>query len=61
VSFNNMEAFKDQLLPSAKLFNWNIITDAFSKLSINIDYDMKSLIVAGDNEMVNEILKDIQK
>lgn len=28
-------------------------------IGINLDTDVKSLIVGGDNEMINELLKDI--
>lgn len=28
-------------------------------IGINLDSDVKSLIVGGDNEMINELLKDI--
>jgi len=28
-------------------------------IGINLDSDIKSLIVGGDNEMINELLKDI--
>ncbi|CAG9333687.1 unnamed protein product [Blepharisma stoltei] len=44
---------------SAKLYNWNIIVQALQLLGVTIDPDTKSLIVAGDREMITEVLEQI--
>jgi hypothetical protein len=45
--------------PGIRLYNWNLISDAFSKLNIPFDNDIKGLIIQGDKEMINEVLKDV--
>jgi hypothetical protein len=42
-----------------KLFNWNIISETLNKIGIQVDADIKVLIVKGDCDMINELLKDI--
>lgn len=50
---------KDQNSLGIKLYNWNILSEAFQKLAIPFDNDIKTLIVQGDTEMINEVLKDV--
>ena len=50
---------KDSNTPASRLYNWNLIQDFLKKLGVNLDSDVKSLIVAGDSAMINEVLKDI--
>jgi hypothetical protein len=52
---------KNQQTPGVKLFNWNILQDAFQKINLPLDNDIKNLIVQGDTEMMNELLKDMME
>lgn len=54
-----VNTLKNISTPSAKLYNWNILTSAFELFGIEIDSDTKSLIVAGDRDMLIEVLKMI--
>ena len=55
----NMKQLKEMNNPAAKLYNWNIITDSLSKFGYNVEPDIKSLIIAGDVDMIAEILRDL--
>lgn len=55
----NMKQLKDMSSPAAKLYNWNIIADSLSRFGYHIDPDIKSLIVAGDVDMIAEVLRDL--
>ena len=46
----------DTLSPAAKLYNWNLIIKCLDSLHLSIDSDMKALIVAGDRQLITEIL-----
>jgi hypothetical protein len=50
---------KDNNTPTARLFNWNVLTERLRRVSVELDSDIKSLIVGGDLEMIGEVLKDI--
>ena len=41
------------------MWNWNVVIKALATVGIEVDADTKSLIVAGDNEMVVEVLSQI--
>lgn len=45
--------------PTARLFNWNVLLERLKRLGIELDADIKALIVGGDLEMIAEVLKDI--
>lgn len=55
----NVEGLKTAMTPSSKLYNWNVIFTSLKKIGINVEQDVKSLIVAGDADMINDILRDI--
>lgn len=55
----HIDKFKDSSTPACRLYNWNIIGDGLKKIGIPLDADIKSLIVAGDIQLVAELLKDI--
>lgn len=54
-----LNTLKNATTPPAKLHNWNTLNDALKRLGILIDHDTKSLIVAGDFELVHNVLKDL--
>jgi hypothetical protein len=44
--------------PGSRLYNWNLISEASRKLGVLIDTETKSLIVAGDPMLINEVLRE---
>lgn len=57
---SKIETMRDLNTPAVKLHNWNVVSENLKLLDIpEIDSELKSLIVSGDIEMVNEIIKDI--
>ncbi|EAR95077.2 hypothetical protein TTHERM_00640050 (macronuclear) [Tetrahymena thermophila SB210] len=57
--YMSLDKLKDSNTAASRLYNWNILTDAMKKMGITLDQDIKSLIVAGDTQMLAEVLKDI--
>ena len=55
----NLDTLKELNSPSAKIYNWNLLVQVFRNFSVTVDPDVKSLIVAGDNEMILELLKEL--
>ncbi|CAK89404.1 unnamed protein product (macronuclear) [Paramecium tetraurelia] len=51
---------KIQTNPTARLYNWNIITERLHQIKVELDTEIKKLIIDGDLEMIVEVLKDIQ-
>ena len=51
-----MNTLKQALTPAAKLYNWNVLSQALELVGITLDPDTKSLIIAGDREMIIEVL-----
>ena len=47
--------------PGARVYNWNIVAEALAKFNYHIDKDIKDLIVAGDEDMILQTLKDVYK
>ena len=45
----------------AKLYNWNTIKSALDLHGVGLGDEEKSLIVAGDQQMIVELLKNIKK
>jgi hypothetical protein len=54
-----LNSLKNQNTSAARLYNWNIISDALKKIGLTMDPDIKSLLVVGDPQMINEFLKDM--
>ncbi|KAM3144420.1 hypothetical protein pb186bvf_003584 [Paramecium bursaria] len=61
IHVNLVDTMKNQHTPGVKLYNWNILQDAFKKMNLPLDNDIKNLIVQGDTEMINELLKDVHE
>lgn len=57
----SLNAMKNATTPSSKLHNWNIICEALQKINIEIDPDVKNVIIAGDLDAVHGILKEIME
>ena len=56
---DNTQQLKDQNTPTARLFNWNILTERLRRVGVDLDADIKLLIVGGDLEMIGEVLKEV--
>ena len=54
-----LHSLKQVTGPAAKLYNWKVLTTALSMLGVEVDPDTRSLIVAGDTSMVQEVLLQI--
>ena len=54
-----MDSLKNVNTPAGKLYNWTLIAKQLGKFQIIIDHDLKTLLMAGDLEMIYEVLKDI--
>jgi len=52
---------KDSMTPAAKLYNWSIITKALEVYGVHIEEEVKSLIVAGDLQLIVELLTQIKQ
>ena len=50
---------KASIAAPQRLFNWNIVIKELQKLSIKIDGDLKSLLVAGDHAIIADMLKTL--
>jgi hypothetical protein len=46
--------------PASRLFNWNLLGDALKKLDVVFDVDVKNLIVAGDYEIITDLLLQLK-
>lgn len=56
---SNEWRLKENNTPTARLFNWNLLTEKLKRVGVELDSDIKGLIVGGDLEMVSEVVKDI--
>ncbi len=56
-----LDSLKDSLTPTAKLYNWNTIKAALDTYGIRLGDDEKSLIIAGDQQIVADLLKTIKE
>lgn len=54
------DSLKDSMTPAAKLFNWNIITKALDAYGVTLNEGEKNLIVAGDLQVLVEMLANIR-
>eukprot|EP00742_Colponemidia_sp_Colp-10_P006574 GILJ01007045.1.p1 GENE.GILJ01007045.1~~GILJ01007045.1.p1 ORF type:complete len:1707 (-),score=396.78 GILJ01007045.1:173-5251(-) len=58
-SLPSLDTLKSVATPAAKLYNWNLVAPALRSLSVHIDQDTKALIVAGDGELVAEMIEQL--
>ena len=52
---------KETVTPAGKLYNWNTLADLYKTIDVKIDNDVKSLIIAGDLDMMNELLRQVYR
>ncbi len=50
---------KDTITPTGKLYNWNVLVELLQLVNVTIEQDVKVLIIAGDTEMLNDLLSQI--
>jgi hypothetical protein len=55
-----LEWLKTANTPAARLFNWNHIGEVLKKTEIVFDVDVKNLIVAGDIEIIGDLLNQLK-
>ncbi len=55
----NVDTLKELSSPAAKIYNWNILSQAFRKFNVTVESDVKSLIVAGDQETIVLLLNEL--
>lgn len=58
---SKLKQMKDTTTAPAKLFNWNVILKEVAKLGIEIDSDSRGLIIAGDLDMITDLIKRISE
>ena len=61
IDLDKLAQIKSGNIPATKLFNWNIILKEAKKIDIETDSDSRGLIIAGDLDMITDILKKLYK
>jgi hypothetical protein len=56
-----LDPLKDSSTPAAKLFNWNVVKNALDAYGYRLKDDEKSLIVAGDQQLIVDLLANIRE
>jgi len=56
---SKLNALKDLNTPVAKLYNWNQLLPSLRERGVQVDADMKVLIVAGDTDIVLDVLQQL--
>ncbi|KAL3919279.1 MAG: hypothetical protein SGPRY_005688, partial [Prymnesium sp.] len=56
-----LDTLKDVHTPVAKLYNWNLLLPVMRKRQLDVDQDMKVLIVAGDIDIVADLLGQLHR
>ena len=58
---NALSSMKASSTPAAKLYNWNCLSKELGKAGVPLDQDTKSLIVAGDLELIADLLYQLDE
>ena len=56
----DLDTLKENHAPVAKLYNWNLLLPKLRDRGVDVDQDMKVLIVAGDSDIVVDLLEQLQ-
>jgi len=59
INLSNLDSIKFTPTQASLTYNWNLIADALKQLNVNVDADVKNLIISGDYEMINELFREI--
>ena len=54
-----LDTLKELHTPVAKLYNWNVLLPVLTSRGVQVDSDMKVLIVAGDVDIVADVLNQL--
>ena len=57
----DLDTLKEVNTPVAKLYNWNLLLPKLRRRGLDVDQDMKVLIVAGDLEIVVDLLEQLHR
>ena len=60
-SDGELDTLKENNAPVAKLYNWNLLLPKLRARGLDVDQDMKVLIVAGDTDIVVDLLDQLRK
>ena len=55
----SLDTIKELHTPVARLYNWNVLIPILHAMGVDIDADMKVLIVAGDLDIVADVLEQL--
>lgn len=55
----SQNALKVYATPQDKLYNWNLLSDLLKSMGFTLNVEMKRLIVSGNTQMLNELLKEL--
>ena len=58
-SDGELDTLKENNAPVAKLYNWNLLLPKLRARGLDVDQDMKVLIVAGDLDIVADVLEQL--
>ena len=55
----SLDTIKELHTPVARLYNWNVLIPILATMGVDVDADMKVLIVAGDLDIVADVLEQL--
>ena len=55
----SLDTIKELHTPVARLYNWNVLIPILHAMGVDVDADMKVLIVAGDLDIVADVLEQL--
>ena len=55
----SLDTIKELHTPVARLYNWNVLIPILQSMGVDVDADMKVLIVAGDLDIVADVLEQL--
>lgn len=58
-NLKQLENLKESNTAASRLYNWNILYENLKKIGVNLDQDIKALLVSGDIQIINELMKDV--
>jgi len=58
-NLKSLDTMKFSQTAASKIYNWNVVLESLKKLEVNVDNDIKNLIINGDLDMVNDLLKEV--
>lgn len=59
IPLSDLDLLKELSAPAARVYNWKILSDCFALLDIPLQPDLKSLIIAADQNALFTFLKQV--